>query len=79
MTPRPIDQPEAYEIRVEGHLDEHWAAIGEMVAPQGKVRIEPENLHTYLWPKIGQCKSDGQFEILKQSADWLEPVGPRRR
>lgn len=46
----------------------------EMIAPQGKVRIEPENLHTWLWPKIGQCKSDGQFEILKQSADWLEPV-----
>ena len=45
----------------------------EMIAPQGKVRIEKENLHTWLWPKIGVCKSDGQFEILKQSADWLEP------
>jgi len=45
----------------------------EMVAPQGKVRIERENLHTWLWPKIGQCKADGQFEILKQSADWLKP------
>jgi urea transport system substrate-binding protein len=44
-----------------------------MVAPQGKVQIERENLHTWLWPKIGQCKSDGQFEILKQSADWLKP------
>jgi urea transport system substrate-binding protein len=46
----------------------------EMVAPQGKVRIEPENLHTWLWPKIGQCQADGQFKILKQSAQWLEPV-----
>lgn len=45
----------------------------EMIAPQGKVRIEKENLHTWLWPKIGVCKSDGQFEILKQSADWLVP------
>ena len=45
----------------------------EMIAPQGKVRIEPENLHTWLWPKIGQCKSDGQFEILQQSAEWLKP------
>jgi urea transport system substrate-binding protein len=44
-----------------------------MIAPQGKVLIERENLHTWLWPKIGQCKSDGQFEILKQSADWLKP------
>ncbi len=46
----------------------------EMVAPQGRVRIEPENLHTYLWPKIGQCQSDGQFQILKQTSEWLEPL-----
>ncbi len=45
----------------------------EMVAPQGRVRIEPENLHTWLWPKIGQCGSDGQFTILKQSETWQEP------
>lgn len=44
-----------------------------MIAPQGKVQIERENLHTWLWPKIGQCKSDGQFEILKQSAEWVKP------
>jgi len=44
-----------------------------LIAPQGKVQIERENLHTWLWPKIGQCKSDGQFEILKQSATWLKP------
>ncbi|MGS4991611.1 transporter substrate-binding domain-containing protein [Roseibium sp. RP-7] len=43
-------------------------------APQGLVKIEGENLHTWLRPKIGQCKSDGQFEILQQSADWLEPI-----
>jgi urea transport system substrate-binding protein len=46
----------------------------EMIAPQGKVRIEPKNLHTWLSPKIGVCKADGQFEILKQSATWLEPI-----
>jgi len=46
----------------------------EMIAPQGKVRLDPATLHTYLWPKIGQCKSDGQFEIIKQSPTWLEPV-----
>ena len=45
----------------------------EMVAPQGKVKVEPENLHTWLWPKIGQCQADGQFKILKQSDNWLEP------
>ena len=46
----------------------------ELVAPQGPVRIDPATLHTYLWPKIGVCKSDGQFEILQQSSEWLEPV-----
>jgi urea transport system substrate-binding protein len=46
----------------------------EMIAPQGKVRLDAATLHTYLWPKIGQCKSDGQFEIIKQSPTWLEPV-----
>lgn len=46
----------------------------EMIAPQGKVRLDAATLHTYLWPKIGQCKSDGQFDIIKQSSEWLEPV-----
>ncbi len=46
----------------------------ELIAPQGPVRLDPATLHTYLWPKIGVCKSDGQFEILKQSSEWLEPV-----
>jgi len=46
----------------------------EMIAPQGRVRIERENLHTWLWPKIGQCQSDGQFKIIQQSSDWLEPI-----
>ncbi len=38
------------------------------------MRIERKNLHTWLWPKIGQAQSDGQFKILKQSATWVEPV-----
>lgn len=46
----------------------------EVIAPQGKVRIEPENLHTWLWPKIAQAKSNGQFEILVEAKDWLKPV-----
>lgn len=46
----------------------------EMVAPQGKVRIEPENLHTWLWPKIAVAKPDGQFEVLVDSKDWQKPV-----
>ena len=51
------------------------AVKGEgMIAPQGKVQIEPENLHTWLWPKIAQAKSNGQFEILVEAKEWLKPV-----
>lgn len=51
------------------------AVMGEeTIAPQGKVRIEPENLHTWLWPKIAQCQSNGQFEILVEAKEWLKPV-----
>jgi urea transport system substrate-binding protein len=46
----------------------------ETIAPQGRVRIEPENLHTWLWPKIAQAKSDGQFEILVEAKQWLKPL-----
>ena len=45
----------------------------ELMAPQGKVRLERENLHTWLWPKIAMAKSDGQFEVLKDSAEWKAP------
>ena len=45
----------------------------EYQAPQGKIRLEKENLHTWLWPKIAVAKSDGQFEILKDSAEWKAP------
>lgn len=45
----------------------------ELVAPQGRIRIERENLHTWLWPKIAVAKTDGQFEVLKSSAEWLAP------
>jgi urea transport system substrate-binding protein len=45
----------------------------ELVAPQGLVHIERENLHTFLWPKIAVAKSDGQFEVLVESSEWLAP------
>jgi len=51
------------------------AVKGEsLIAPQGKVQIEKENLHTWLWPKIAQAKSDGQFEVLVDSKEWIAPV-----
>lgn len=45
----------------------------EYVAPQGKIHLDKDNLHTWLWPKIAVAKSDGQFEVLKDSTEWKAP------
>jgi urea transport system substrate-binding protein len=55
------------------------AAIREAVkgqefdAPNGHVKIEPENLHTYLTPRIAQWLPDGQGKIIDA---YKEPVIP---
>jgi len=46
----------------------------EIMAPQGKVKIDPDNLHCYLWPKIGICKSNGQYDIIRKTETWLKPL-----
>lgn len=49
------------------------AAVGvTLKAPQGEILVDP-NLHTHLWPKIARWKSDGQAEILVQSAERIAP------
>ena len=42
-------------------------------APQGRVRIDQRNAHTYLWPRIGRAKENGQFEILLESERAIRP------
>ncbi len=46
----------------------------EFKAPEGLVKIDAQNSHTYLWPKIGEAQSDGQFKIIQQSPEWVEPL-----
>ncbi|MFU0504723.1 transporter substrate-binding domain-containing protein [Pseudaminobacter sp. NGMCC 1.201702] len=43
-------------------------------APQGKVTIDPENLHTYLTPRIGKTRADGLLDIVDQYAEPLMPL-----
>lgn len=45
----------------------------EFDAPNGHVKIEPENLHTYLTPRIAQWGADGQGTIIDA---YPEPVMP---
>lgn len=49
-------------------------------APQGPVRIDGENNHTFLWPRIGRVRPDGRFEIVSESRAAVKPdpyfIGP---
>lgn len=48
-------------------------AVGtELRAPQGKVLID-ENLHTHLWPKLGQWQANGQANVILESAARVAP------
>lgn len=42
-------------------------------APQGRVRMDPRNAHTYLWPRVGRAKANGQFDILVESENAVRP------
>jgi urea transport system substrate-binding protein len=45
----------------------------ELDAPQGRVRIDPDNHHTYVWPRVGRAMEDGQFEILVEPSQSVKP------
>lgn len=45
----------------------------EYDAPQGKVQIDPENGHTYLWPRIGRVNASGSFDVLFESRNAIKP------
>jgi urea transport system substrate-binding protein len=43
-------------------------------APQGKVKIDPDNYHTYLYSRIGKWKADGQAEIVFATKAAVKPI-----
>lgn len=45
----------------------------EFLAPQGRVRIEPTNHHTHLFPRIGRVNSQGGFSIVRASNNPVMP------
>lgn len=67
----------ARSIRTAGTADPVAVldALGavEFDAPQGPVRIDPDNRHCYLWPRIGRSRADGTFEILHSSNKMVRP------
>lgn len=52
----------------------------EFDAPQGRVRIDPDNNHTYLVPRIARLDEEGAFRVLTESEEPVKPdpylVGP---
>ena len=43
-------------------------------APNGRVTVDPDNLHTYLTPRICQYKDDGQGTIVDEYSEPLQPL-----
>ena len=61
-----------------GGTDRHDALLEEVRkcyyrAPQGDVRVDPDNNHTYLWPRVARVNSSGVFEILRESPTSIKP------
>lgn len=45
----------------------------EFAAPEGTVRIDPENQHVWKQVRIGQIEKDGQFRIIWSSEELVRP------
>lgn len=45
----------------------------EFTAPQGPVKIDEKNHHTWLWARIGKAREDGQFDIVWKSDELIRP------
>lgn len=45
----------------------------EFEAPQGRVRVDPTNHHTSLYPRIGVANSKGQFTIVREATRPVQP------
>ena len=42
-------------------------------APQGAIQVDQQTHHTFVWPKVGICKGNGKFEIIKSSPSRVKP------
>lgn len=58
--------------------DETESILSELMkvsydAPQGKVQIDPDNHHTYLWSRVAKVNKDGKFTIVSESQSAVKP------
>jgi branched-chain amino acid transport system substrate-binding protein len=45
----------------------------EFDAPQGRVRVDRDNNHTYLWPSVAKLDDHGRFELMRSAGAWVKP------
>ena len=45
----------------------------EYDAPQGRVRIDGDNNHTYLWPRVARLNAQGRFEVVWNAEARVKP------
>jgi branched-chain amino acid transport system substrate-binding protein len=45
----------------------------EFDAPQGRIKVDPANHHTCLYPRIGRVNAEGQFTIVRQATRSVFP------
>ncbi|MDP3190659.1 transporter substrate-binding domain-containing protein [Rhodoferax sp.] len=65
----------AYRLSGNDNIGEIMPHIlgSEYDAPQGRVRIDPSNHHTCLYPRIGRANSRGQFTIVREATRSVHP------
>jgi len=45
----------------------------EFNSPEGPLRIDPENNHAVLTPRIAVCRPDGRFDVVWEGASPVKP------
>ncbi|SMH26379.1 MULTISPECIES: transporter substrate-binding domain-containing protein [Mesorhizobium] len=45
----------------------------EISAPQGVVMVDPDNSHTYLWPRIGMTEAGRKFRVVAEFKQAMKP------
>ena len=64
-------------LRRVGTLDTEIVRTGTLGtifdAPEGTIQVDPDNNHTYLWPKIGRVNDKGRFQIVAETDVPVKP------
>lgn len=65
----------AFRLAGSDDIDELLPQLlgSEFDAPQGRVRLDPGNHHTWLYPRVGRANAQGGFSIVRQATRAVSP------